>query len=122
MVDMTRLLTVCVNERTETQVSFWDLCNLVDLLVTPALVEPAARASSTSTPLHVYYSSSRLLFLVGKGSRHIWSYDIDPINATVQLNPTLMTIGDVALLQKRTCNVCDVELERLLVAEPNVLK
>uniref|UniRef100_A0AAV1TKJ4 Coronin n=1 Tax=Peronospora matthiolae TaxID=2874970 RepID=A0AAV1TKJ4_9STRA len=126
-VDLTRLLTIGVNERSETQVSFWDPRNLVEPVGTPALVGPAASAGSTTTPLPLYDSSSRLLFLVGTGSRHIWSYEVDPIAATVQPNlPFMMTgtdtIGGVALLPKKTCNVRDVELARLLVATPNVVE
>ncbi|CAI5731121.1 unnamed protein product [Hyaloperonospora brassicae] len=126
-VDLTRLLTVGVNERSETQVSFWDPRNLVEPLGMPTLVGPAASAASITTPLPLYDASSRLLFLVGTGGRHIWSYEVDPVAATVQPNmPFVMTgtdtIGGVALLPKRMCNVRDVELARLLVATPNIVE
>ncbi|KAE9355517.1 hypothetical protein PF008_g4027 [Phytophthora fragariae] len=125
--DSTRLLTVGVNARNETQVSFWDSRNLLEPLGVPVLVEPAASAATTTTPLPLYDASSHLLFLVGTGSRHIWSYEVDPIAATVQANlPFMMagtdTIGGVALLPKTICNVRDVELARVLVATPNVVE
>ncbi|KAG6614630.1 coronin-like protein [Phytophthora cinnamomi] len=125
--DSTRLLTVGVNARNETQISFWDSRNLLEPLGVPVLVEPAASAASTTTPLPLYDASSHLLFLVGTGSRHIWSYEVDPVAATVQANlPFMMsgtdTIGGVSLLPKTTCNVRDVELARLLVATPNVVE
>ncbi|KAL4132981.1 hypothetical protein PRIC2_003309 [Phytophthora ramorum] len=125
--DSTRLLTVGVNARNETQVSFWDSRNLLEPLGVPILVEPAASAASTTTPIPLYDASSHLLFLVGTGSRHIWSYEIDPVAATVQANlPFVLagtdTIGGVALLPKSMCNVRDVELAQLLVATPNVVE
>ena len=60
-------------------------------------------------------------------SRHIWSYEVDSIDAKVQPNLIFMMIGSdtdggVALLPKRTCNVHDVELAQLLVAAPNIVK
>ncbi|GMF64499.1 unnamed protein product [Phytophthora lilii] len=126
-VDSSRLLTVGVNARNETQVSFWDSHSLLEPLGEPVLVEPAASAASTTTPLPLYDASSRLLFLVGTGSRHIWSYEVDPVAASVQANlPFMMsgtdTIGGVALLPKSICNIRDVELARLLVATPNVVE
>ncbi|CAH0493830.1 unnamed protein product [Peronospora farinosa] len=125
--DSVRLLTVGVNERNETQVSFWDSRSLLEPLGVPVLVEPTASAASTTTPIPLYDASSHLLFLVGTGSRHIWSYEVDPVAATVQANlPFLMTgtgtIGGVSLLPKTMCNVRDVELARLLVATPDVVK
>jgi len=125
--DATRLLTVGVNVRNETQVSFWDSRNLLEPLGDPVIVEPAASAASTTTPLPLYDASSHLLFLVGTGSRHIWSYEVDPEAATVQPNLPFMlagadTIGGVALLPKTLCNVREVELARLLVATPNALE
>lgn len=125
-VDTIRLLTVGVNTRNETQVSFWDSRNLLEPLRVPVVVEPAASAASITTPIPLYDISSRLLFLVGTGSRHIWSYEIDPVAATVQANlPFMMsghnTIGGVALLPKTTCNIRDVELARLLVASSSVM-
>ncbi|KAF4316317.1 hypothetical protein JM18_003142 [Phytophthora kernoviae] len=122
-----RLLTVGVGARNETQVSFWDARNLLEPLGEPVLVEPAASAASTTTPLPLYDPSSRLLFLVGTGSRHIWSYEVDPSTATLQANLPFMlagtdTIGGVALLPKSLCNVRDVELAQLLVATPNVVE
>ncbi|KAG7389530.1 Coronin-2B [Phytophthora pseudosyringae] len=125
--DATRLLTVGVSARNETQVCFWDSRNLLEPLGVPVVVEPAASAASTTTPIPLYDASSRLLFLVGSGSRHIWSYEVDPVAATVQANlPFMMagtdTIGGVALLPKTICDVRDVELARLLVATPNVVE
>ncbi|RLN64029.1 hypothetical protein BBJ29_005340 [Phytophthora kernoviae] len=122
-----RLLTVGVGARNETQVSFWDARNLLEPLGEPVLVEPAASAASTTTPLPLYDPSSRLLFLVGTGSRHIWSYEVDLSTATLQANLPFMlagtdTIGGVALLPKSLCNVRDVELAQLLVATPNVVE
>ncbi|KUF93883.1 Signal recognition particle receptor subunit beta [Phytophthora nicotianae] len=125
--DSSRLLTVGVNTRNETQVSFWDSRNLLEPLDVPVMVEPAASAASTTTPIPLYDASSHLLFLIGTGSRHIWSYEVDPVAATVQANLPFMiagtdTIGGVALLPKTTCNIRDVELARLLVATPNVVQ
>ncbi|ETM45795.1 hypothetical protein L914_09235 [Phytophthora nicotianae] len=125
--DSSRLLTVGVNTRNETQVSFWDSRNLLEPLDVPVMVEPAASAASTTTPIPLYDASSHLLFLIGTGSRHIWSYEVDPVAATVQANLPFMiagtdTIGGVALLPKTTCNIRDVELVRLLVATPNVVQ
>ncbi|KAL3669032.1 hypothetical protein V7S43_006317 [Phytophthora oleae] len=125
--DPTRLLTVGVNARNETQVSFWDSRNLLEPLAAPVMVEPAASAASTTTPIPMYDASSHLLFLVGTGSRHIWSYEVDPVAATVQANLPFMlagtdTIGGVALLPKQICDVREVELARLLVATPNVVE
>ena len=122
--DSVRLLTVGANERNETQVSFWDSRSLLEPLGVPVLVEPTASAASTTTPIPLYDVSSHLLFLVGTGSRHIWSYEVDSIAATMQANlPFLMTgtgtIGGVSLLPKTMCNVRDVELARLLVATPD---
>ncbi|CAI5719944.1 unnamed protein product [Peronospora destructor] len=125
--DSVRLLTIGVNKRNKTQVSFWDSRSLLEPLGVPVLVEPAASAASTTTPIPLYDASSHLLFLVGTGSRHIWSYEVDPIAATMQANlPFLMTsagaIGGVSLLPKTMCNVRDVELARLLVATPDIVK
>ncbi|GMF44262.1 unnamed protein product [Phytophthora fragariaefolia] len=125
--DSTRLLTIGVNARNETQISFWDSRNLLEPLGAPVLVEPVATAASTTTPLPLYDASSHLLFLVGTGSRHIWSYEVDQATATVQANlPFMMagndTIGGVAMLPKTICNVRDVELARLLVSTPNVVE
>ncbi|KAG1701119.1 hypothetical protein DVH05_011360 [Phytophthora capsici] len=126
-VDSTRLLTVGVNARNETQVSFWDSRNLLEPLAAPVMVDPAASAASTTTPFPLYDASSHLLFLVGTGSRHIWSYEVDPVAATVKANLPFMlagtdTIGGVALLPKQICDVREVELARLLVATPNVVQ
>ncbi|KAG2788527.1 hypothetical protein JG687_00008197 [Phytophthora cactorum] len=125
--DSTRLLTVGVNARNETHVSFWDSRNLLEPLGVPVVVEPAASAASTTTPIPLYDASSHLLFLIGTGSRHIWSYEVDPVAAMVQANlPFMMsgtdTIGGVALLPKTICDIRDVELARLLVATPNVVQ
>ncbi|CAH0478989.1 unnamed protein product [Peronospora belbahrii] len=122
--DSTRLLTFGMNKRNETQVSFWDSRSLLEPLGVSVLVDPAA---STTTPIPLYDASSHLLFLVGTGSRHIWSYEVDPVVTMVQPNlPFMMTgtdtIGGVALLPKTTCNVRDVEVARLLLATPNVVK
>ncbi|KAG7400493.1 Coronin-2B [Phytophthora boehmeriae] len=126
-LDSDRLLTVGVNARNETQVSFWDARNLLEPLGEPVLVEPAASAASTTTPLPLYDPSSRLLFLVGTGTRHIWSYEVDPSAAALQANLPFMlagtdTIGGVALLPKSLCNVRDVELAQVLVATPNIVE
>ncbi|KAL7694490.1 putative coronin, WD40/YVTN repeat-like-containing domain superfamily [Plasmopara halstedii] len=123
-VDSTHLLTLGMNSRNETQVSFWDARNLSEPLRVPVMVEPAASAASITTPIPLYDESSHLLFLVGTGSRHIWSYEVDPVAATVQANlPFMMsgtsTINGVALLPKTMCDIRNVELARLLVASPS---
>ncbi|RLN91563.1 hypothetical protein BBJ28_00007931 [Nothophytophthora sp. Chile5] len=125
--DATRLLTIGINARNETLVSFWDARSLLEPLGEPVVVQSAASAASTTTPFPLYDASSRLLFLVSTGTRHIWSYEVDPVAATAQANlPFLLTgndtIGGVALLPKSICDVRNVELDRLLVATPNVLE
>ncbi|EEY61174.1 coronin-like protein [Phytophthora infestans T30-4] len=125
--DSTRLLTVGVSARIETLVSFWDSRNLLEPLGASVMVDPAASAASTTTPIPLYDASSHLLFLIGTGSRHIWSYEVDPGAATVQANLPFMlagtdTIGGVALLPKAICDIRDVELARLLVATLNVVQ
>lgn len=119
-----QLVTVGVNGRNETQLSFWDARSLLEPLAAPVTVESSA---SSATLFPYYDASSRLLFLVGLGSRQIWSYELEPETATAHANLPFMLAGQTAmcgaaLLPKTLCDIRNVELDRLLVVTPSAVE
>lgn len=117
------LLTLGVNARNEKQLVFWDAANLVEPLGRPITVETSA---SSAVHYPFYDASSRLLFLVGMGDRHVQSYEIDPVAATAQANLPFAYAGTepisgAALLPKTLCDVRNVEVDRLLLLTPSVV-
>ncbi|KAF1330331.1 Tumor-specific antigen, partial [Globisporangium splendens] len=118
-----KILTIGVNARNEKQILFWDPRNLVDPISRPVTIE-----STSSSVVHypLYDESSRLLFLVGMGNRHVQSYEIDPTSATAHANLPFTYAGQdpisgAALLPKRLCDVRNVEIDRMLLLTPRVV-
>ncbi|GLD98487.1 hypothetical protein PINS_up007184 [Pythium insidiosum] len=113
-----QLFTVGTNpQNLETQLRLWDARNLVE----PVAIAALAAADAGSTPLPFYDESSRALFVVGMGGRHIWSYEVDASSdAVVHANLPFVAdgtapISGAAMLPKSLCNVRDVEIDRFLV-------
>lgn len=115
-VDDSRLLTVGVNARNETQLSFWDSRSLIE----PLSSKTIETSASSSVHYPFYDVSSRLFFLVGMGDRHVWSYEIDAENSTAHENLPFAFGGQTpicgaALLPKTLCDIKNVELDRMLL-------
>ncbi|TYZ61478.1 hypothetical protein PybrP1_008941 [[Pythium] brassicae (nom. inval.)] len=122
-VDASALVTVGVSARNEKQIVFWDPRNLVEPVARPVTVETTA-SSVVHYPL--YDESSRLLFLVGLGDRHVQSFEIDAAAAAAHPNLPFAYAGQspisgAALLPKALCDVRRVEVDRLLLLTPSVV-
>ncbi|KAJ0410211.1 hypothetical protein P43SY_002543 [Pythium insidiosum] len=113
-----QLFTVGTNpQNLETQLRLWDARNLVE----PVSIASLASADAGSTPLPFYDESSRALFMVGMGGRHIWSYEIDAASdAVVHANLPFVADGTTPIsgavpLPKSLCDVRGVEIAKFLV-------
>lgn len=122
-VDDSKLVTIGVNARNEKQMLFWDPKNLVEPISSPVTIE-----TSASSVIHYpfYDESSRLLFLVGMGDRHVQSYEIDTVSATAHANLPFAYSGQnpisgAVLLPKSLCDVRNMEIDRMLLLTPNVV-
>lgn len=122
-VDESKIVTIGVNARNEKQIVFWDPKNLVEPISIPVTVETT---SSSVVHYPFYDESSRLLFLVGMGDRHVQSYEIDPVAAIAHPNLPFAYSGQspisgAALLPKSLCDVRNVEIDRMLLLTPSVV-
>ncbi|TMW63078.1 hypothetical protein Poli38472_005696 [Pythium oligandrum] len=120
-----QLFTLGTNLRNETTLQLWDARNLVDPLKTTAL-DCANDSSTTAYPF--YDESSRVLFIMGLGARHIWSYELDfkdtsegsKSSPVVHANLPFVAqgaepISGAVVLPKALCDVRQVEIDRVLL-------